>query len=53
MIPQFEIQYNPEFPRFEVFGPDSQIRNHERQPQFVSTNYMDCHRYIENVEASR
>lgn len=53
MIAQYSIQYNPEFNRFEVYGPNSQTHNGERQPVFVSGSYMECHRYIENVEGTR
>ena len=50
MIAQYAIRFNPEFKRFEVYGPKSQMRNGELQPLFVSGSYMDCHRYVEAVE---
>ena len=52
-IPQYEIKFNPELDRYEVFSPNSVIRNGEKQPVFVSTLFTACAEYAEKVRAEK
>lgn len=45
-----EIVFNTDFSRWEVYSPDAVIRNGERQPDFVSTEYEKCITYRMAVE---
>ena len=48
-----DIKYNTEFQRWEVYTPDSVIRNRERQPEFVSESFEKACIYAENVREKR
>lgn len=52
-IPQYEIKFNPEFDRYEVFSPKSVVRNGEKQPVFVSALLSDCAEYAEKARLEK
>ena len=44
----FEIKYNTEFHRWEVYSDHSVVRAGERQPVFVSAKLREAHGYVIN-----
>ena len=48
-VTQFQILFNPQLKRYEVYGPDPVIRAGEPQPEFVSDNYEKCITYRRSV----
>lgn len=48
-----EIVFNPDFPRWEVYGPDPVVRAGEPQPEFVSPDYEKCITYRRTMEGGR
>lgn len=48
-----DIIFNPEFGRYEVFGPNPVIRAGEPQPEFVSADYEKCLIYKQAVEGRK
>jgi len=49
-LTNYVIKINPQFPRFEVYGAKSVIRNFLNQPLFVSDSFMACEEFIEKAE---
>lgn len=46
----YEILFNPQMHRWEVYGENCVMRNFEIQPVFVSADYAKCIAYKEAVE---
>lgn len=42
----FEIKFNTEFHRWEVYSDHAVIRAGERQPSFVSATYCEAQAYV-------
>lgn len=50
IITVFEIKYNTEFHRWEVYRENGVLRNGELQPSFVSALWQDCMNYTAACE---
>jgi len=46
----YEVRYNTEFHRWEVYRENGVIRNGEVQPSFVSVLWQDCMNYTAACE---
>ncbi len=46
----YEIKFNTEFHRWEVYRENGVIRNGEVQPSFVSVLWQDCMNYTAACE---